>query len=96
MHRKSLALIATGLFLFLALLGQMNAVQAATPAQDEPAPTVGEPLAQPLRIIIRQRIPMTISLPASVICRLGGSARVRRKMALMRASSSRATKGLIR
>ena len=37
MYRKSLALLATGLILFAALLVQMSIAQAAAPGQTTPA-----------------------------------------------------------
>ena len=37
MYRKSLALLATGLILFAALLVQMSIAQAAAPGQNTPA-----------------------------------------------------------
>lgn len=64
MQRKSLALVAIAVTLLSILFLQLTVVQAATPQQttvpagsDEP-----EPLAQPIRIRIRQSIPFTISL----------------------------------
>lgn len=67
MVRKTLALLATGLLLFAALLIQMTVVQAASPSQTEPDPAIEEPLPQPLRIRINQLIPFTFSLPAALL-----------------------------
>jgi uncharacterized protein YraI len=67
MRRKSLSLVAVGLFLFAALFAHMTAVQAATPGQTTPDAAVGEPqpLPQPIRIKFRQSIPFTISLASA-------------------------------
>lgn len=70
MQRKSLALVAIAVTLLSILFLQLTVVQAATPQQatvpagsDDP-----EPLAQPIRIRIRQSIPFTISLaPAAEV-----------------------------
>ena len=69
MYRKSLALLATGLILFAALLVQMSIAQAAAPGQTTPDAAAEEPqpLPQPLRIRINQMIPLTISVPASLL-----------------------------
>jgi uncharacterized protein YraI len=67
MFRKSLALLATGLILFAALLFQMSIAQAAAPGQTAPDTEEPQPLAQPLRIRINQAIPLTLSVPASLL-----------------------------
>ncbi len=67
MYRKSLALLATGLILFAALLVQMSIAQAAAPSQAAPDAEEPQPLPQPLRIRINQAIPLTISVPASLL-----------------------------
>jgi uncharacterized protein YraI len=69
MFRKSLALLATGLILFAALLVQMSIAQAAAPGQITPdaADEEPQPLPQPLRIRINQAIPLTLSVPASLL-----------------------------
>jgi len=74
MQRKSLALVAIALTLLTVFLLQLTVAQAAapqqaaTPAADEPAP-----LAQPIRIKIRQAIPLTITLaPAAEMTATAG------------------------
>ena len=67
MYRKSLALLATGLILFAALLVQMSIAQAAAPRQAAPDAEEPQPLPQPLRIRINQAIPLTITVPASLL-----------------------------
>ncbi len=68
MQRKSLALVAIAVTLLSMLFLQLTVAQAATPQQtavpgagDEP-----EPLAQPIRIRIKQSIPLTLSLVPAV------------------------------
>lgn len=70
MQRKSLALVAIAVTLLSVLFLQLTVVQAATPQQAVVPTDTGEPelLAQPIRIRIRQSIPLTISLaPAAEI-----------------------------
>lgn len=69
MHRKSLALVATGLFLFAALFVQLTIVQAAPTQQNLPATEEPQPLPQPMRIQVHQLIPFTISIPAPLVGR---------------------------
>lgn len=62
MQRKSLALVAIALTLLTVFLLQLTVAQAAAPQQATPADDEPAPLAQPLRIKIRQSIPLTIAL----------------------------------
>lgn len=66
MQRKSLTLLTFAFSLLTLFLLQMSATQAAVQQQNAtPTPTVEPaPLEQPLRIKIRQSIPLTISLLA--------------------------------
>ena len=64
MQRKSLALVAIAVTLLTMLFLQLTVAQAATPRQTV-APSAGDepvPLAQPIRIRIKQSIPLTLSL----------------------------------
>jgi len=64
MQRKSLALVAIAITLLSILFLQLTVVQAAVPQQAAVPADAGEPepLTQPIRIRIRQSIPLTISL----------------------------------
>ena len=64
MQRKSLALVAIAITLLSILFLQLTVVQAAVPQQVAVPSATDEPeqLVQPIRIRIRQTIPLTISL----------------------------------